>query len=456
MSTQVSLDPVRLSILSIPRDKVWIFSSSILKFLHEASEKSTDNYKRQSGSDYSTDQDDFDSSDNFSEDDSDNMGLSYFSTGSGSKRNSGSRIDASLKFDNSSKIGGLASPFQAAPDDVNDAEESDEIDVEDDYFFHVAYSPTECTVICSEAEVQHFKKPLELCQKLGYTDVMVLSETYLNLQISNEGEFDNSEKILELTKPLSAHKISLFFLSTHFADIVLIPYRLKEQVVRILTRKNFEFLDISQSYFVNRTLSSDSGIPDSPHETTSDLEDKTGKLFQQAHITPQIDKNARLLIIGARSGEIKNSIVKSAKCIASGHVPRYFGITRTSVNEISLILPGSSRKRLAMGFDSRTIIGSAQDTVVPISIDLTKLPLDSTGIVAGLASRLHSSIKSVPEELVSFEMSYLSMARSAILMIPCENLLVVSGMIKDFDATANEISKLLSEFDFKQTPELEL
>lgn len=455
MSAQVSLDPVRLSILSIPRDKVWIFSSSILQFLHEAAEKSSDNYKHQAGSEGSTseyDEYDYFSDVESSEEESEHMGQSTFSTGSGSKRNLGSKFAATSKFDNSSKLNGLTSPLQATPDEPKDASEDQytDIDVEDEYFFHVAYTPTECTVICAESESQrYFGKPLEVCKKLGYSDVIMLADAYLNLQISNEGEFDNSEKILELTRPLSAHKISLFFLSTHFADIVLIPYHLKEQVVRILTRKNFEFSDISKSYIINRTLSSESpSTPDSPSETISDLEFKTEKLFQHANITPHIDKDVRLLIIGARSGEIENSITKTARCIASGKVPGYFAITRTSVNEISLILPGSSRKRMAMGFDSRTITGSALDTVVPICIDLTKLPLDSTGIVAGLASRLHSSIKSVPEQMYSFEMSYLSMARSAILMIPYENLRIVSDMIKSFKvASLDEVNKQLSGFE---------
>lgn len=452
------LNPVKLSILSIPRDKLWLFSSSILKLLHEASEKKPDNYDLvPEPEDSASESEDYELSleSSSSEEDGDYMTASYFSNGSGLKRNLGTKLTSSSKFDNSSKQDPLAFSIDSVHDlsSPSKGSETDDLsedsDNEDDYFFHVAYTPTECTVIYSTlVSRKYFEKPLSICEKLGYEDVVMLPESYLNLQIDTEGEFNNSERILELTRPLSAHKITLFFLSSHFTDIVLIPYHFKEQVVRILTKKNFEFSDVSKSYIINRNLSNETEeIPDSPGEPISALEYNTLKLFQEAHITPQIDKKVRLLLTGARPGEVKHSILKAAQCISSGNVPDYFAITRTSPNEISLILPGSSRKRSAMGFDYRSIIGSALDTIVPISIDLTKLPLDSTGIVAGLASRLLSSIKSVPEAMASFEMSYLSMARSAVLMIPRENLSTVSKMIKSMKhASLTDVNKELATF----------
>lgn len=457
MSSQVYLNPVRLSILTVPRNKVWIFSSSILRLLHEASKKTTKSYDDDSGSDESAsegDEIDFASDSSSEDEDNDQMNLSYFSNGSGSKRNLGTTLAESSKFDNSSKNDSAS----AATESVGDLSLSwrngeskptpEEYDEEDDYFFHVAYSPTECTIICSKEESRrYFEQPLAICKQLGYQDVMLLDESYLNLLIDAEGEFNNSERILELTRPLSAHKISLFFLSSHFTDIVLIPYHLKDQVVRILTKNNFEFSHVSQSYLVNPNIStSATESPGSPHETISELEDNTLKLFRDAQIMPQINKKVRLLLTGARPGQVKHTINKAAQCVSSGEVPEYFAITRTSLNEISLILPGSARRRSAMGFDYRRIIGSALDTIVPISLDLTKLPLDATGIVAGLASRLFTSIKSVPEALGTFDMSYLSMARSAILMIPRENLIVVSRMIKNMkNASVEDPGRQLSD-----------
>lgn len=458
MNSQVYLNPVKLSILSIRRDRVWLFSSSILKLLHEASEKKSDNYDLDSDTGLSdSESEDFELSleSSSDEDEVDFINASHFSNGSGSKRNLGTKLNDSSKFDNSSKPDPLTLSYESITDLMSLLKQqesefsNEEYDEEDDFFFHVAYTPTECTIICATLAIRrYFDEPLAACKHLGYDDVVMLPESYLTLQIDTEGDFNNSERILELTRPLSAHKISLFFLSSHFTDIVLIPFHLKEQVVRILTKNNFEFSDVSKSYVINRELSYDSlNSPDTPGESANDLENNTLKLFQEAHIKPKIEKKVRLLLTGARPGEVKHSIVKAAQCISAGNVPDYFAITRTSLNEISLILPGSSRKRSAMGFDYRSIIGSALDTIIPISIDLTNLPLDATGIVAGLASRILTGIKSIPEAMDTFEMSYLSMARSALLMIPRENFTVVSKMIKSLKTpNSTDVRKSLADF----------
>lgn len=438
MNSQVHLNPTSLKILSIPRDKAWIFSAPILHLLHEESKKTPQN------NDLDSERNDSDSSESDpsslseSDDSDDHMTMSWTSTGS-TKRTPLSRLRSATKVDNSSKP--LNSSIDSLTDLVNSpgglSSEtfSNAGDTEDDnYFFHVAYTPKECTVICSSATfLRLFVEPLELCRQLKYDDVMLVDDSYLNLQVDSDGEFNNSMRILELTQPLSSHKISLFFLSSHFTDIVLIPHRLKEQVISILTKKSFEFSDVSNSYIINRTLSNDE--PASPvTSSNSELELSTLKLFKQANIQPKIDRKVRLLLTGARPGEVKHSILKAAQCIASDSVPNYFAITRTSLNEVSLIVPGSARKRALMGFDFKSIIGSALDIIVPIIVDLSKLPLDSTGIVAGLASRIISSTTKMPEAGSSlFEMNYLSMARAGIIMIPEENLEFVSRVVKSIN-----------------------
>ena len=65
-------------------------------------------------------------------------------------------------------------------------------------------------------------------------------------------------------------------------------------------------------------------------------------------------------------------------------------------------------------------MGSLLDTIIPISIDLSKLEINSTGIVAGLASKLSDTGL----------LYYLSMARSGVIMIPKENIGVVGEILK--------------------------
>ena len=149
-------------------------------------------------------------------------------------------------------------------------------------------------------------------------------------------------------------------------------------------------------------------------------------------IIPCINSNVKLLLTGSRSGKVIDSIMKTSKIVSDRKLPEYFCITRTSFNEVSLILPRSSRKRSLMGFHSKNIIGSVQDIIIPITIDLQKLPLDSTGIVAGLSSKLLEGVKANTNLYDTFEMSYLSMARSAIMMIPEENLEQVAHILNSF------------------------
>lgn len=410
MSNQVHLSPIKLSILSIPRDKVWLFTAPILKLLRQESLKNS-----LSSQDSETDQD---SENEWSQDDLSDDSSS--SAASDSMTRSLHHQKAENGVDNTSKPRQPNGPVSAAETDSSTEEDEEAV------FFHFALTPTECTVICSSTIFEEaFQELLIVCKELKYDDVVVVDKPFINLQVDSDGESNNS-KILELTRPLSENDIPLFFLSSHFTDIVLIPHMHKEEVVRILTSKSFEFSDVSNSYLVNSdvvTKSEDEGND----SNSRGLEEKTVKLFQENGIHPKISKNKKLLLTGARPGKVKDAIEKAAMCIGSGFLPEYFVLTRTSINELSLILPGSARKRAAMGYDFKSIIGSALDIILPIPIDLRMLPLDLTGIVAGLAGRILSSCEA------SIEMSYLSMARSGVVMIPEENLSSVAQVVNSIN-----------------------
>ncbi|KAL6450265.1 hypothetical protein SBY92_002198 [Candida maltosa Xu316] len=392
MSTQVHLNPTKLSILSISRDKYWIFISSILQLLY----KSIDSNLQKINDD--------------DDDDSNNIDEYSSSTTSSFSDHDGPSHRKSV--DNSSK-----NDYENGGKSDDDEEEYDE---EEDYFFHIAMTPDECTIICSQKLMkQYFQQPIDICKQLNYTDVELLPDRYLSLFVDCVDSGDNSLRILELTKPLSENNISLFFISSHFNDIVLIPYVLKKKVVNILMKKNFQFSDISKTYL---PVATGDGML-SP--MIDDNQAETFKLFKESNIHPLINKHVKLLLTGSRPGEVNNTILKSAKILSSTEsIPKYFSITRTYFNEVSLILPKSSKKRNTLGFDSKFIMGSVQDVIIPITIDFSKLPLDSTGIVAGLASKL---ITGKDQNLV--ELYYFSMAKSGVIMIPQENLQMVSEIL---------------------------
>ncbi|ODV78023.1 uncharacterized protein CANTADRAFT_7487 [Suhomyces tanzawaensis NRRL Y-17324] len=434
MSTHVHLNPTRLSILLIPRSRYWVFTSPILQLLYNELSKTEDHNDSDNDSDDSDD-DAASSSDSLSRsstlspstNSSSNSHPTFSSTSD--KNGMAKAVDNSSKtlsnddYDHASSSAAVLSHSRhnsQASASLSDTEDTEN----DDYFFHIAFTPSECTVICSSSLMDSlFSEPILFCHQLGL-GVELLEENFLSLQVDTDSGFD-TDLILELTKPLSENQISLFFLSSHFNDIVLVPYSFREKVIHILTKSNFTFTNANS--FVG-------GFDDTPKPEvveSPDLETATFRLFENANIKPVINQDVKLLLTGARSGEVNATILKAAKVLTSTEfIPSYFAITRTSINEVSLILPKSSKKRSRMGFDSKSIIGSAQDIIIPITIDFQKLPLDSTGIVAGVASRLINGFTQYKDEDYVFEMNYLSMAKLGIIMIPEENVKIIGTMLK--------------------------
>ncbi|CUM64649.1 uncharacterized protein PRCAT00002258001 [Priceomyces carsonii] len=434
MDTQVHLNRTRLSILSLPRDKHWLFIGLILRLLHQSTQGKTSEYSGYSDYEdayrYERTTNHYESESSWSPI-SANTRILLTPSSDGLER----MVDNLTKVVTSDSLSGLS----RLSDDINSPQYDSDDDDEESYFFHVAYTPSECTVICSTILMNSlFEEPLKICKELNYNDVKLLEETFLNLQVDSDGSLDKSARIIELTKPLSENKISLFFISSHFSDIVLIPYLLKDKVINILTKKNFQFSDISNSYIMHKNSSEPDTLDheenDKEEESTKKLDQDAFKLFKDADIEPRISNSIKLLLTGARTGEVNNTIEKTTKVISANLIPLYFAITRTALNEVSLVLPKSTKKRSILGFDSRSIIGSTQDIIIPITIDFSKLPLNATGIVAGLASRIINGIKLFPDLInYPFEMNYFSMARSAVIMIPEENIEVVSKVLDNLD-----------------------
>jgi hypothetical protein len=65
--------------------------------------------------------------------------------------------------------------------------------------------------------------------------------------------------------------------------------------------------------------------------------------------------------------------------------------------------------------DPDILLGSKDDLLIPIILDFRELPVDSTGIVCGVAGRLVGGTKGGFEDAV--EMSYLSTARAGTVMV---------------------------------------
>ncbi|KAI5958636.1 VPS5 [Candida theae] len=408
MSIQVHFNDVKLSVISIPRSKLWIFANSIVQLLYDAIGDEKNHRDSSDSSENGTDYDDAD-------DDYDSNAEGNDMEGKHGKPSADFEGSTRKSVDNSSKPQLNPTSATTFADDEN---------AESNCFFHIAMTPSECTIICSASlSTRFFAQPLKLCKELGYSDVEVLPEEYLSLVVDSDGSFAKSHRILELTKPLSENDVSLFYISSHFNDVVLIPSHLKKRVEKILVSENFIFSESSGSYI------STYDVDDKEEEPVlSDSHQRTFGLLANHDIHPQIHEKHKVLLTGARPGEIKYCILKTIKLIslATSLQPSYFAITRTFSNELSLILPQSNKMRSKYGYKSTSIIGSSQDVLVPIAMDLSKLPINCTGIVAGLANKL------IIRGGNMLEIGYLSMAKSGVILIPEEDLGLARSSLSEF------------------------
>ena len=104
--------------------------------------------------------------------------------------------------------------------------------------------------------------------------------------------------------------------------------------------------------------------------------------------------------------ELQHGIVK---CLANQ--TRFLSLTLTDTEPASLLL----EKNLISEFGAEVLLGGKENVLIPITLDLRELPLEATGIVCGVASKLVGG--TAAQVLQAVEMSYLSTARAGTVMV---------------------------------------
>lgn len=232
---------------------------------------------------------------------------------------------------------------------------------------------------------------------------------------------------------------SIFFITTYFSDYILVPLRHRIQVIRALEDRGFQFEDQTSSYVnpshhghgrKHSSTSSFDALPPGtpPPATISELQTRTFATLKRRNIVPTVDEDLRLVqCAGARdntngmhqSGN-RRSMTSAAddalhlglvKCLITPPFPRFLSLTLTDTEPASLLLDHT----LLPNFTPDILLGSKDDFLVPITLDLRDLPMESTGIVCGVAGRLVGGTSGQLETAV--EMSYLSTARAGTVMV---------------------------------------
>lgn len=168
-----------------------------------------------------------------------------------------------------------------------------------------------------------------------------------------------------------------------------------------------------------------------PPASVSELQQRTFKLLKTHKITPRADPSIELVTCAgikdntpslSSSAASTQAILQHGllRCLTAPEPPCFLSLTLTASDSASLTL----EKRLLNLFPDRgedILLGKDGPEQVPITLDLRDLPLESTGIVCGVASRLVDGMRGRfgggSGGGTGFEMSYLSTARAGHVVV---------------------------------------
>jgi hypothetical protein len=206
--------------------------------------------------------------------------------------------------------------------------------------------------------------------------------------------------------------------------------------VQALEERGFQFEDQTSSYvnpYVHNRKHSSGSLevqpPSTPPPTTiSELQTRTFATLKRRSIVPTVDSELRLVHCAGRrdstngmnQGRNRNSTTSAAddalhlglvKCLIAPPHPKFLSLTLTDTEPASLLFDHT----LLPNFTQDVLLGSKDEYLTPITLDLRDLPVESTGIVCGVAGRLVGATAGQIDAPV--EMSYLSTARAGTVMV---------------------------------------
>jgi len=302
-------------------------------------------------------------------------------------------------------------------------------------FINISITPVECSIVCSRTLASElFVSVLNLLDPQSRECVSITTEDFVVMQVDGEG-LDAGQRVLELTSPLALAGIPIFFITTYFSDYILVPLRHRSQVVQALEERGFQF-EKDTSPYVNSfqhgrkhsATSLEVQPPSTPPPTTiSELQTRTFSTLKRRNIVPTVDSSIRLVQCAGRrdNNHNRNNSTTSAddalhlglvKCLITQPYPKFLSLTLTDTESAALLFDHT----LLPHFAQDTLLGSRDEFLTPITLDLRDLPMESTGIVCGVAGRLVGETTGQLEEPV--EMSYLSTARAGTVMVAEEEL----------------------------------
>lgn len=214
---------------------------------------------------------------------------------------------------------------------------------------------------------------------------------------------------MDLTAPLAMAAIPIFFITTYYTDFILVPSKSRHIVGSTLLERGFEFSENESAYVVPPSNFSHARIPSTtseppstpPPSNVAELQTRTFSHLKKRNVIPFITPD---LYLAQCSGK---EILSPSPQYNNGHTapktwldtidpkfyiglvaalvsqPRFLSITLAQDDAPSLLLDKS-----LLTLFGNSLVGDTGADLVPIFLDLGDLPLESTGIVCGVAGKL--------------------------------------------------------------------
>ncbi|EFR01187.1 hypothetical protein MGYG_04189 [Nannizzia gypsea CBS 118893] len=281
-------------------------------------------------------------------------------------------------------------------------------------FVNISITPVECSIICSRELADLYFIPMvegfERAAISTHGKIQISSEDYLVMQVEGQG-LDAGQRVVELTSPLAMAGISIFFISTYFSDYIIVPKHSKQQVTETFVERGFNVEEGPVDPDSRRGSSPNIHIPNSRPDTpppcsVSELQLRAFKTLKQHNVRPQADRSLRLVQCAAHYREYTGT--KSYSILRPNLIsallndnPRFFSLTIAATDPApSLLLEERLLPRFSLPSDpdrepsspveedTNLLLGSKDETLIAITLDLRELPLEAAGIVSGVASAL--------------------------------------------------------------------
>ena len=344
------------------------------------------------------------------------------------------------------------------PDDGDPEELLDRLSLDGQHgFLNISVTPIECSIVCHQSWAKTIFSPaIAKLSREAQEKVQISTDTYIVFSVSS-ASMEAGQRVMDLTAPLAMAGIPIFFITTYYSDFILVPSKDRRTVGQALLARGFEFSEKDSAYVAptpaHSRASSEARPPSTPPPSNvAELQKRTFLQLQKRNVVPFIEPNLHLVQCSGKApprdnlGDYSSRPTSNEHGHANGHsqlhssgvawlssinpklyiglvtalisVPRFLSITLATDDSPSLLLD-----KTLLPLFGNSIAGDTEGDLVPIFLDLVDLPVESTGIVCGVAGKLVEGMRLAEDRgdsLGGSELSYLSTARAGAVILSGE------------------------------------